>query len=215
MLKKQQLYIQLKQDIQQGVWPAGVQLTQQQLAGHYAVSRIPVRDVLQQLQAEAWLQPYGKAGLMVPPLTAAEAEELYQIRLQLEPMALRLACPNLTFSQLGQAEDLLSSMAKHTEVSLFERGELNWQFHFLLYQPCQQPHLLRILTSLHQQVARYLGFQEHAMQYSDISSQEHWQLISLLRQEKSTEALELLSQHIAEAGTLLVRHLKQHPFPRS
>ncbi|MDX3773952.1 GntR family transcriptional regulator [Chromatiaceae bacterium AAb-1] len=211
MLKKQQLYLQLKQDIQQGIWPAGIQLTQQQLAEHYAVSRIPVRDVMQQLQAEAWLIPYGKAGLMVPPLTAVEAEELYQIRLQLEPMALQLAVPHLNFSQLGQAEDLLMQITRRPDASLFERGELNWQFHLLLYQPCQRPHLLRMLTGLHQQVARYLGFQEQAMDYSDISHQEHWQLIELLRQNKPDAAAELLYQHIAKAGELLVQHLQLHP----
>jgi len=106
-MTKASLYQQLKQDIRQGIWPAGAVLNQQKLSEYYQVSRIPVRDALQQLKAEALLVMAGKASVMVPPLTAAEAEELYQIRLQLEPMALRRAFPQLNFSLLGQAEDLL------------------------------------------------------------------------------------------------------------
>lgn len=209
MLKKQQLYLQLKQDIQQGIWPAGQQLTQQQLSEYYQLSRIPVRDVLQQLMAESWLVQSGKAGVMVPVLTATEAEELYLIRLQLEPMALRLAFPYLTFSQLGQAEDLLEHIQDARQQPLYQRGELNWQFHQILYQPCAKPHLLRLLNTLHQQAARYLGFQEQALSYTDTSHQEHCQLIGLLREKALDEAEHLLRQHISDAGELLVRYLKQ------
>ena len=49
MLKKQQLYNQLKKHIQLQHWPPGTVLTQQQLAEHYGVSRIVVRDVQQAL----------------------------------------------------------------------------------------------------------------------------------------------------------------------
>ena len=55
MLKKHQLYQQLKQDIQLLQWLPGTVLTQQQLAQHYGVSRIVVRDVQQSLLNEGWL----------------------------------------------------------------------------------------------------------------------------------------------------------------
>ena len=61
-------------------------LTQQQLAAHYAVSRIVVRDVQQQLMSEGWLSAHGKAGMQVAGFSAAEAEELCLLRLQLERM---------------------------------------------------------------------------------------------------------------------------------
>lgn len=213
MLKKQQLYMRLVQDIKQGIWQAGKPVTQQQLASYYDVSRIPVRDVLQQLFAEHWLAPHGKAGLMVPPLTAEEAEELYQIRLQLEPMALELAFPHLTYSLLGQAEDLLQTLEQQQKLSPFSRGELNWQFHLLLYQSCNKPHLLRLLGSLHQQVSRYLGFQEDVMRYSSTSDTEHRKLLVLLRQKDITQAQQLLHQHIETAGRLLVQYLKKQKPP--
>lgn len=207
-MAKASIYQQLKQDIRQGVWPAGCVLNQQKLSEHYQVSRIPVRDALQQLKAEALVVMAGKASLMVPPLTAEEAEELYQIRLQLEPMALRRAFPQLSFSLLGQAEDLLRHTEQQQNLSAADRGALNWQFHLMLYQASQCPHLLRLLHSLHQQVERYLGFQDISLNYADVSHQEHWQLLKLLRAGQLDAATELLQQHIQQAGELLVTHLR-------
>ena len=209
MLKNQQLYQQLKQDIQLQRWAPGQVLTQQQLAQHYAVSRIVVRDVQHALMNDGWLMAHGKAGMQVPGYSASEAEELCMLRLQLEPLALNLAAANLSFSQLGQAEDLLRYIAANTELAPYLRGELNWQFHRLLYQSCGKPHLLRLLDQLHQQVSRYLGYQEQALAYTDTSAAEHAELLRLLRQGNTYQACELLTRHIAAAGNLLVQLLQK------
>jgi DNA-binding GntR family transcriptional regulator len=213
MLKKQHLYRQLKQDIQLQHWQPGTVLTQQHLAQHYNVSRIVVRDVQQALLNEGWLQLYGKAGMQVPGFSAAEAQELSLLRLQLEPLALQLAAPGLNFTLLGQAEDLLSTLDKDTELPAYQRGELNWQFHRLLYQSCNMPHLLRLLDQLHQQVSRYLGYQEQALHYHAISLTEHQQLIALLRQRNTPAAVALLTEHIRSASLLLVHYLQSNKAP--
>lgn len=209
MLKKHALYYQLKQDLQLQYWPPGTVLTQQQLAQHYGLSRIVVRDVQQQLLTDGWLVAHGKAGFKVAPLSPAEAQELTLLRLQLEPLALQLSAPQLNFSILGQAEDVLLQLATQHNLAPYQRGELNWQFHRLLYQGCNMPHLLRLLDQLHQQVSRYLGYQESVLTYTDTSAAEHQQLLQLLRQQHTAQACELLRQHISSANELLVHHLQQ------
>lgn len=208
MLKKHQLYNQLKQHIQLQHWLPDTVLTQQQLAQHYDVSRIVVRDVQQALLNEGWLQPHGKAGMKVPGFSAAEAQELCLLRLQLEPLALQLAAANMSFSQLGQAEDLLAHIATNKSLAPYQRGELNWQFHRVLYQSCAKPHLLRLLDQLHQQVSRYLGYQEQAMADINTSAAEHAVLLSLLRRGDIEKASKLLIHHITAATNMLVQFLQ-------
>jgi DNA-binding GntR family transcriptional regulator len=82
------LYQQLKQDIRDNKLPIARPLKQQQLAADYGVSRIPIRDVLQRLKNEGWLTQSGKRGVMVHPLSATEAEDLYIMRMYLEPLFL-------------------------------------------------------------------------------------------------------------------------------
>ncbi len=209
-MAKTELYQTIVADIRRGFWPPGKVLTQQSLAEHYQTSRIPIRDVLVRLQTEGWLVSQGKAGVKVPQLSAEQAEELCLIRLQLEPFMLSLAAPALNFQILGAARDCLLQ-AEQDNFSALTRGDLNWQFHQILYAAAAKPMLLQMLNQLHQRVAMYLGFQELALNYQQRSSDEHWQLLSLLEQGEVSAAVTLLHQHIAEAGMLLKQHLAKEP----
>jgi len=205
-MNKAELYLQIRDDIRRRIWPQGQPLKQQILADYYQTSRIPVRDALARLAAEGWLVSAGKASLMIPPLSAAEAQELCLIRQQLEPLALRLAIPQLNFAILGAAEDCLRAAAQAGADPL-RHGELNWQFHQLLYQPCAMPTLLQLLQQLHLKVEMYLGFQQVSLGYAEQSAAEHQQLLQLLRDNEPEQAIALLQQHIAEAAVALQRHL--------
>lgn len=207
-MQKADLYLQLRDDIRRRRWPEGRPLKQQELADYYQTSRIPVRDALARLAAEGWLCSAGKASLMVPALSAAEALELCLIRQQLEPLALRQALPNLNFAILGAAEDCLNE-ADLLDADPLRHGELNWQFHLQLYQPCGMPTLLQLLQQLHLKVEMYLGFQQVNLGYAAKSGAEHRLMLHYLREGRHEAAIELLHQHIAEAASALQQHLLQ------
>ncbi len=207
-MQKADLYLQFRDDIRRRRWPEGHPLKQQELADYYQTSRIPVRDALARLAAEGWLIKAGKASLMVPPLSAAEAQELCLIRQQLEPLALRQALPNLNFAILGAAEDCLNA-ADSLDADPLRHGELNWQFHQLLYQPCGMPTLLQLLQQLHLKVEMYLGFQQVSLGYAAKSAAEHRFMLQHLRAGQHEAAITLLQQHIDAAAQALQQHLQQ------
>jgi DNA-binding GntR family transcriptional regulator len=96
MIKKQPaeaLYYQLKQDIRDNKLPITSPFRQEQLAIKYGVSRILIRDVLQRLKNEGWLTQSGKGGVIVHPLSATKAEDLYIMRMHLEPIILSHVTP--------------------------------------------------------------------------------------------------------------------------
>ena len=66
-----------------------------------------------------------------------------------------------------------------------------------------------MLDQLHQQVSRYLGYQEEALAYADTSAAEHAELLTLLRHGDTEQAGKLLVRHITEAGNLLVQLLQK------
>ena len=209
-MAKIDVYQLLLDDIRRRRWAPGQVLTQQQIANHYQTSRIPVRDAMVRLQSAGYLVAAGKASLMVPALSAAEAAELSLIRLQLEPLALRQAAPRLTHQQLGVAEDLLQQAAQLQEqADPLQLGALNWQFHYSLYQSCQLPVLLQLLAQLHDKVSMYLGVQEVSLGYAQRSLAEHQQLLALLRQHDVEAAVTLLTQHISEANLQLQQRLAE------
>ena len=208
-MKKIPLWQQIKDDIRQDKLPIDQLLTQQWLSDHYQVSRIPVRDAIQRLSLEGWFIAHGKKGVQIPPLNAAQAQELYLMRMPLEALALELAFEHLNFAVLGQAEDVLTQLTETNSLTPLEHGVLNWQFHYCLYQPCERPTLLRTLTQLHEQCERYLGFQSQTLDYHTRSEAEHYQLLKALRDKDLAQAQQVLRRHIQQAGEILVAHLSR------
>ena len=106
----QQLYAKMKMDIRDNQLPIAQPLKQEALSERYGVSRIPIRDVLQRLKNEGWLITSGKRGVMVPHLNAGEAEDLYLMRMYLEPLILGHAIPKMTHQIIGKAADILNEI---------------------------------------------------------------------------------------------------------
>jgi DNA-binding GntR family transcriptional regulator len=203
------LYEQLKQDIRDNKLPGSSPLKQEKLAIKYGVSRIPIRDVLQRLKNEGWLMQSGKCGVIVHPLSATEAEDLYLMRRYLEPLILSHAMPKLNNQTLGQATDILEQLDQ-PKLSIAQHGDLNWQFHACLYQAAKRPTLFNNIANLHQLCSRYIGFHSVELNYEKISQQEHYQLLNAIKSKQLVKAKSILKQHITEAGKVLVAYLQKN-----
>jgi len=203
------LYQQLKQDIRDNKLPIATPLKQEQLAAEYGVSRIPIRDILQRLKNEGWLTQSGKRGVMVHPLSATEAEDLYIMRMYLEPLILSHAIVKLNHQTLGQATDILEQL-NQPKLSIAEHGELNWQFHACIYQAAKRPTLFNNIANLHQLCSRYIGFHSVELDYVKTSQQEHYQLLEAIKAKQLGKAKTILKQHISEAGETLVAYLHKN-----
>ena len=203
------IYQQLKSDILNNQLTAGSVLKQEQLSEKYGVSRIPIRDVLQRLKNEGWLAQSGKRGVMVHPLSADEAQDLYMMRQYIEPMLLEFAIPKLNHQTIGQATDILEKLDQ-SGLNIQQHGELNWLFHATLYQAAQRPTLFNTANHLHQLCARYIGFHSVELDYVNTSQQQHYDLLDAIRLKQVDKAKSILNLHIVQAGELLVTYLKQN-----
>lgn len=197
----------IKDDILNNVLPKGVPLRQVELSKRYGVSRIPIRDSLLALKADGWLVPHGKAGLMIPHLNWQEAEELYLMRSQLEALLLSFSFDFITQEDVRKAQSILAVL-EGDELTLIEKGQLNWLFHEVLYLPADKQTLYKTVSSINQQVSRYIGFQYGPMGYKSQSQQDHRDLLQLVQLKEKSAALSLLKKHIEEAGEKLTRYLR-------
>jgi DNA-binding transcriptional regulator YhcF (GntR family) len=80
----------LRQAILDGVLEPGRRLTERELTGLTGMSRTFVREALRRLQAEGLVEQSPSRGLRVTLPTAEETEHIYEIRAELEQLAVRL-----------------------------------------------------------------------------------------------------------------------------
>ncbi len=81
----------LREDILAGRAPAGWRLVEWELTSRFAVSRGPVREALRRLGAEGLVEHQPHRGALVRRLSARDIRELFQVRVEMESLAARLA----------------------------------------------------------------------------------------------------------------------------
>jgi DNA-binding GntR family transcriptional regulator len=82
----EQVYHTLRAHLRNGAVAPGQPLQEVQLATRLGVSRTPVREALARLASEGLLVSGGRS-FMVPELTLADIDEIYEIRFLIEPAA--------------------------------------------------------------------------------------------------------------------------------
>ena len=99
------VYHQLRDNIGSHQIRPGERLQEVSLAAQLGVSRTPVREALARLESEGMIAVEGR-GFIVPELTDADIDEIYQLRFLLEPAAISSAV-----AEVGSAADLASMSA--------------------------------------------------------------------------------------------------------
>ncbi|WP_030560880.1 GntR family transcriptional regulator [Streptomyces aureocirculatus] len=84
----------------------GQHLVESELAGHLGVSRQPVREALQRLNTEGWVDLRPAQGAFVHEPTEEEADQLLTVRTLLEAEAARLAAAHAGTAGITALEEL-------------------------------------------------------------------------------------------------------------
>jgi DNA-binding GntR family transcriptional regulator len=153
-----QLYHQLRDALLAGRFHPGERLKIRDLAAAWGTSPMPVRAALQRLVAEGALESEPQRSVRVPAMTRERFQQLFQVRLSLEGLAVELAA-----ARIGAAEiELLRGCIARMETALEQRNvpaylDDNSLFHLTLYRACANPILLRMIESLWLQVGPFFN----------------------------------------------------------
>jgi DNA-binding GntR family transcriptional regulator len=146
-----------------------------------------------------------RRGAIVSDLSAAEIEELNEMRAALESLALRKAIPNITDADMRKAQTLLDLIDWQPQRWV----EINTAFHSIIYAPAARPRLLHAILNLQRNVERYVHREVEVTNNVGSSQREHRRLLALIKKGKTEEACSLLSAHILEPGRALVSELRK------
>lgn len=196
----------LREAIVAGTLPGGTPLRQEELAAAFGVSRMPVREALRQLEAQALIDFYPHRGAVVADISAEDAADNAVIRAALEPAALALSLPHLTAEDLARAEDLIAAMDSETDPGRI--GQLNLRFHMTLYARAGRPRLLSLIEQHLAAADRYVRFTLAALGRQYLSQDEHRRLIAACAAGDIETARAVLVAHIEAGGRRLQGFLR-------
>ena len=201
---------QLRRDILDGTYAAGAQLRQDALAASFAVSRIPVREALFQLEAEGLVRIEPHKGAIVSAFSLEEINDVFDLRVLLEPRMLAQSAPLLTLQDFAEVSTLDAEFkAAIAAQDVAQWGQLNARYHLALYRHARQPRTLAIVTSLLQTSDRFTRLQMNRAPALSRAENEHRKLLRLCQEGKVAQACDYLVAHIEKVRQDLRALLKR------
>jgi len=151
----EKIYEDLKEKI---IWldlkPESV-LNVSELAGHYRVSRTPLKEALILLQAEGWVLRQGSY-FLVTPLSLDRLKETTEIRMIMEIQGNILASQRITQEELVSLKTMLSNFAKKAQkAGNKETVELDFAIHKSIFVASRNTQMAQLLERLLNQYLRF------------------------------------------------------------
>lgn len=194
----------LKREILEGRIKPDDRLIERDLAQQLSVSRTPIREALRKLESEGLLSYLPRKGVVVQGFDIHEIQEIYDIRKELECLAVRNAIKNVTDADIEKMKAILEHVEKDDKI--FASQGLN-QFDEVILDTAHMPLVKNFLYILKEKLMRYkkLNLAHEPRRKSAI--REHRAILAAIMDRDSTLAERLTSEHIEISRQELIKHI--------
>ncbi|HEY1704538.1 MAG TPA: GntR family transcriptional regulator [Trebonia sp.] len=188
-------YRQIRQKILEGDLPPEMSLDQEALAQSLRLSTTPVREALRRLEAERLVVSRAHRETMIAPLSPDTAEEVFAVRLSLDPLAASLAAAQASDSQRERIRAL--SRQHPSEDDPVTSVYYNRHLHRSIYAASGNTTLTGMLDSLWDLSDRYRLIASRSVAAIAMPGDEHAAIVSAVTDGSPDRAAKLMREHVA------------------
>jgi DNA-binding GntR family transcriptional regulator len=204
-----------------GEYPPGSRLRQEALAEEFAVSRTPIREALRQLEVKGVIQHVPNQGAIVLAPNARDIREAYQVRAELEGLAISLAVEWITDEQIERMRNAqkrfaatvekLTVSARMSNAKAHLKNVPNWvesndEFHGVVIEASGNRRLRQLIRDLHLGFTRSVMLSALTMDGRRMRENvaQHEAILSAVTRHDAIEARKEMTHHILRSGELIV-----------
>jgi len=196
---KEAVYRRLKENIVRGRIPAGTKLAEIQLARKLGVSRTPLREAINRLEQDGFVNIIPRRGAFVKKHSLQEILENLVLREVLEGLAGRLAACHATPDMIRRMKACFRGFSeRNVERSIASYAHQNIRFHNLIIEASQNQKLIAIIRNLFDQMDMVRLHTIVLPGRARKSLDEHWAIIRCIEKEQAQKAENELRTHIAD-----------------
>ena len=197
----------LREAIVDGAYAPGQRLHQQSLANRYGCSVIPIREALHQLAAEGFVVLDPQRGARVAAFNARMLEEIFEVRIALEQIALRRAAPRFTPEVAETTRRILEQMER-PGVGPALWIHLDWEFHDHLCACANQEFLRKLISNLRRQMEPYLRLDLMKVNTIEFGKREHRRIYQACLRHDGGAAARHLVTHLQRTVRGFIRYVR-------
>lgn len=204
----QRSYELIRAQILRGELNASQRLTEAYFAKLFGISKSPIREALNRLEADGLIVIRPRRGAFVRDFSPRDTEEIYEMREILETCAVRNAnlCPKLV-TQLRAAVDEAEAYLNQNDQEKYVRADAD--FHRILAQANPNSRLRKAIEGMHDQML-ILRHKTFALSGRN-SVKQHRQIMEALEQGDREAAAQLMAEHIRAVRLRLLEEIQQQP----
>jgi DNA-binding GntR family transcriptional regulator len=203
LTKTDYAYTEVRERILSGSLGSGATVSQEALAAELNVSTTPLREAMRRLASEGLVVLDAHRDARVAPLTAAEARSLFEVRQQLDPLAVRLAAERRDDADRSRIEEAAASLQPLDTGSSLAALEAHRAFHAALYRASHNDLLVSLLDGLWDKADRYRRASLQAREDSPADRRrvqaEHQAMMAAVLDGDPEAAEEHMRRHVANS----------------
>jgi DNA-binding GntR family transcriptional regulator len=196
--RSEKAYRRLKEKIVRLELPPASLLNEIQLMHELKLGRTPIREALQRLAFENLVVILPRRGTIVADLNLSDLQKTFEVRLELEAQAVRLATQRATAAQIARMEALFAGADE-----LIHSGDhhqlifLDQEAHRLLAEATHNEFLAEMLERLYTQMLRLWYISLHKVSRLAEAIEEHRDIIAAVKAGDADRAAEIMRAHVA------------------
>ncbi len=191
-----QAYEVMRERILNGAMPGGSPVRQDTVADELGVSKIPLREALTRLEQDGLVISFPNRGFIVRSMSADEAEEVFELRLKLEPDAMARACLKVDKADQEAARAALEALERDTTPGGLQNVVLNRRFHMALVTPGVGLVTRQFVERLNVLAERYVRMHLEPVGRDNRAHVEHRALLDAWLNRHPDRVAELSAAHI-------------------
>lgn len=204
-------YNQIRHLLMCGELRAGQSLRQEDLARTVGVSRLPIREALNRLAAEGLVTLRPRRGYVVTSLNHEEIREIFELRMNVEEYAARLATVRRSPADIEAVERPLREME---EIDIVDQEQLtrwsqcNRDFHARIFESSGRMHVCGVVSKLRDSVAPYIRMLITSPAQVDEARKQHRDIFEAFRDGDEDRAGAVSRQHCEYTMDFLIDFLE-------
>ncbi len=205
--EKNSVYHTLKERLINCVYRPGTMLNEIQLAGEFGISRTPIREAIGKLEMDGYVTVIPKKGIYVTDVTMQDVFQIFQTRIEIEPLTLRMSIPHLNPKDLMFFREQFAS----ADPDLPHAFRVDTAMHLFLIDHCGNDYLINMMHKLFDDNTRVILATGQNETKIHRAREEHLAILdSLLAGDPPERSAELLRSHLETCRQAAVSFFYSH-----
>ena len=209
---KEQIVDYLKESIATGEMRPGEKVCETKVAEELGISRTPLREAIQTLEAEGFLKLVPRKGAVVSEYSQKDIQDIYEIKAALEGLAARLATESGSegyIDKMSAVNDQLREITLSGEKSVSRFFKLHNQFHDIFLKAANNERLYQMNCHLMEPLKRFRLTSIAIPGRFEQSVSTHDEIIEVFRKKDAKKAEELVIKNVLDGGKALLAKLEK------